>query len=593
MPGVEIPAGMTPLTHAPAPDASVGESGIPSPAAANRPLVNILIEFTDVPPNLAHDDLYFETMMFGPRPSLRDYYEEITYGKFSWTEAHPSCGVLDPGNDGVWPCFYLSAHTQAWGVANVQALAAEAMLLADPDINYALHDTDFSGTVEPNELTINIITSGVAGDMGGGSPWSHMWNAGPVGPVDGVMLNGQYSMTSEYNPMGTTAHELGHQVGLPDLYDTDGGSDGIGNYGLMGGGSWCGPTHPIAWSKWMKGWIVSTITVSANGYYDVHDVETTEDVYRLWRPDMGPEEFWVENRWKGSSYDGIPRPGFPGKVLPDEGLLITHLDWTRFADQTLEEWKFIDVECMDSPSSHFVDADDLDREWNRGDATDLWGGTHWSGNHGWVATYDFHGYSTPCDSKLYAGGVSRIDVRDIPPPGPTMRVLLSIIEWYLSDWPHPFIDQTGSLDTAFIVGSTAPHGPYNWQAWTADVLGGIGIGTRLGLDAWNDGWVEWFVDTDVAAYAPGPIVTVNWPMITKGAVITIGGAMHYDAEADKFVLVAYGNTAKGTQAACFAIQHYFPFPQQVRGVILRWDDLNGNNFVDFADIPFWIIETWP
>jgi len=623
-------------------------------------------------------------MMFGPRPSLRDYFEEVSYGKFSYTPAHPATGVLDPGNDGVWPHFYMSGFTQAnmWivlGVTrnwpNIRALAAQAMQLADPDINYALHDTDADGFVEPDELTINIITSGKAADMGGLSPWSHMyWTNGPVPTADGVQIfdpalvaidgvgGAQYSMTSEDNPMGTTAHELGHQLGLPDLYDYDvlpaEPSEGIGNYGLMGGGGWCGPTHPTAWSKWWLGWIFSFTWIGANGYYDIHDVETNEEAYALYRGGgpfpMGNEFFLVENRWKGTSYDSIPGPY--GHTLPDEGILIYHIDYGVWGPppppwnpNDVEEHKFIDVECMDSPSSHFVNADDLDKEWDRGDATDLWGGRHWSFNHGWVDTYDFHGYSTPCDSKLYSGLVSRIDVRDIPPPSPTMTVLLSIIEWYLSDWPFPFVSPNpGELDTAFIVGSTAPHGPYNWQAWTADVLGGIGISSRLGLDAWNDGWVEWFVDTDVAAYAPGPIVTVNWPTITKGAIITIGGpavnimtlryeqfsphdpvpfymtglpgspvihsdltgndygtvpgpggsdhfiyAMHYDAEADKFVLVAYGNTAKGTQAACFAIQHYFPFPQQVRGVILRWDDLNGNNFVDFADIPFWIIETWP
>ncbi len=41
---------------------------------------------------------------------------------------------------------------------------------------------------------------------------------------------------------GVFAHEMGHAAfGLPDLYDTDNSSEGLGNWSLMAGGSWNGP----------------------------------------------------------------------------------------------------------------------------------------------------------------------------------------------------------------------------------------------------------------------------------------------------------------------------------------------------------------
>ena len=37
----------------------------------------------------------------------------------------------------------------------------------------------------------------------------------------------------ERNPLGVWCHEFGHELGLPDYYDTDGSSEGkpLGNYG--------------------------------------------------------------------------------------------------------------------------------------------------------------------------------------------------------------------------------------------------------------------------------------------------------------------------------------------------------------------------
>ena len=58
------------------------------------------------------------------------------------------------------------------------------------------------------------------------------------------------------------AHEFGHAFGLPDLYGVGGAHSGIGNWGLMGTGSWgCNgaspqlPCHMSAWSKSILGWV--------------------------------------------------------------------------------------------------------------------------------------------------------------------------------------------------------------------------------------------------------------------------------------------------------------------------------------------------
>src|SRR5690606_4683109 len=58
--------------------------------------------------------------------------------------------------------------------------------------------------------------------------------------------------------IGVLAHETGHALGLPDLYDYDGSSQGIGAWGLMGTGSHAtrySPAHLDAWSKEQLGWV--------------------------------------------------------------------------------------------------------------------------------------------------------------------------------------------------------------------------------------------------------------------------------------------------------------------------------------------------
>src|SRR5207244_1002183 len=80
--------------------------------------------------------------------------------------------------------------------------------------------------------------------------WSHRWavlDADPTTPgsqsqtADGVQIYG-YTMESEDFVIGTVAHEFGHDLGLPDLYDTDGSSAGAGIWYIMSLGSWNGAT---------------------------------------------------------------------------------------------------------------------------------------------------------------------------------------------------------------------------------------------------------------------------------------------------------------------------------------------------------------
>lgn len=110
--------------------------------------------------------------------------------------------------------------------------------------------------------------------------WSHRWAAnqaglGVDGPADHPKAGGvrigdtdiwirDYTTEPENGGLGVFAHEFGHDLGLPDYYDTDGGDNGTAFWTLMSSGSWLGhgdgtigttPNHMGATEKLFLGWL--------------------------------------------------------------------------------------------------------------------------------------------------------------------------------------------------------------------------------------------------------------------------------------------------------------------------------------------------
>ncbi|MFD6176055.1 MULTISPECIES: immune inhibitor A domain-containing protein [unclassified Isoptericola] len=110
--------------------------------------------------------------------------------------------------------------------------------------------------------------------------WSHRWavnqaGLGKVGPADFPKVGGikigdsdvwirDYTTEPENGGLGVFAHEFGHDLGLPDYYDTAGGDNGTAFWNLMSSGSWLGhgdgtigttPNHMGATEKMFLGWL--------------------------------------------------------------------------------------------------------------------------------------------------------------------------------------------------------------------------------------------------------------------------------------------------------------------------------------------------
>ena len=228
--------------------------------------------------------------------------------------------------------------------------------------------------------------------------------------------------------VGVMAHEYGHVMGLPELYDPNPPkidynedevvndldnaylSAGIGKWGVMGHGPWGwfrvaldGPTAMSAWSRMKVGW-GSPVTVESDmSNVEIRDITSSaSSIYKI--PISGSEYFLVENRQNTHSEEGVG--SYYDDYAPASGLAIWHVDEKVYdekenpvVDSNNNEFhKFVDLECADglfsdkgynpnnipsSPNS-VSGGDNLDyssidsyREsynGNLGDSTDMWNG---------------------------------------------------------------------------------------------------------------------------------------------------------------------------------------------------------------------------
>jgi M6 family metalloprotease-like protein len=168
--------------------------------------------------------------------------------------------------------------------------------------------------------------------------WSHQWDlSSPVSTGDGVSFK-VYTIQPEYtsNPgdssMGVFAHEFSHVLGLPDLYDTSGQTNGVGDWSLMASGAWKGtgaandgtaPAPLLAWERLKIGgtgagkWITVTELASA-GTQQIADVETSGEVFKLvLEASAGKRQYLlVEGKAASASFQWY---------VPGSGILVSHI----------------------------------------------------------------------------------------------------------------------------------------------------------------------------------------------------------------------------------------------------------------------------
>ncbi|MEJ2722163.1 MAG: M6 family metalloprotease domain-containing protein, partial [bacterium] len=257
-----------------------------------------------------------ESKLFTPDTgtSMTDLYYEMSYGNltvagtvYDWVDVAQNDTYYEGGCNGLCS----SAKTGQFILELLQA--------NDPSVDFGLYDNDGpdglpnSGDDDGFVDFIAIVHPETGGECGGSNLWSHRWvvggwpefgatayNYGSPWNTNDPCANGGVIKVWDYTLMpalgsgggcgtgmteiGVYCHEFGHAFGLPDFYDTNGGSEGIGEWGLMGSGNWQTPTNPAhmtAYSKSELGWIIPTDVGPVTQAYSINNVEAHSEAYKL------------------------------------------------------------------------------------------------------------------------------------------------------------------------------------------------------------------------------------------------------------------------------------------------------------------------
>ncbi|MET8576440.1 immune inhibitor A domain-containing protein [Streptomyces sp. NPDC005012] len=243
-----------------------------------------------------YNQKHFEDLYFGEGESLKTYYEKQSSGRYS-VDGEVSDWVKVPYNEARYgsnlcdPCAWNAVQDglNAWFDAESAKGASTAELkarLAEYD-QWDRYDHDGDGDFNEADGYIDhfqVVHAGEDESAGGGAQgedaiWAHRWyafgtDAGRTGPefnkLGGTQIGdtgiwvGDYTIQPENGGLGVFAHEYGHDLGLPDHYDTNGGENSTGFWTLMSSGSWLGtgdgqignlPGDMNAWDKLQLGWL--------------------------------------------------------------------------------------------------------------------------------------------------------------------------------------------------------------------------------------------------------------------------------------------------------------------------------------------------
>lgn len=416
----------------------------------------MLLNFSDTSSSFSRSD--FNDFLFNDNKGLTAYYDEVSYGNLT----------IQGGSSGVVDWVKLPENHRFYGKNNSAGYDANIGVMIEDALNLADRNVDFSQYAdENNDCTVDLIAFIYQGNgehqaVGASDDiWAHKYSldyleaegdgngeyetddACPADNSKNMVIN-DYFVAPELSTaggranVGTFAHEFGHVFGLPDLYDTNGSTDGstagAGNWSLMASGSKNGanrdgesPAHISAWGKYMLGWIDP---VKVNGT-DLSDFELNESANNaeaiLFENPLNSEEYFIVENKNQRGFDAY---------TPGKGLLVWHIDDDLAAPGANYQTKSgvntvaCDLGYQDCSDYHngvaIVSADywfDMEDDFNDGDEHDTFGNDGDGGSNEYGSSQDWDtefSSNEEVSSNWWDNSTSEFSISNISVKGDTM-----------------------------------------------------------------------------------------------------------------------------------------------------------------------------
>ena len=588
----------------------------------------ILFRFKNTPASEIRPASQFDDVLFAPSPTgasagrpytYASYYAELSNGLLAVQGKTYGYAALDsnevtytgvPGTCTRNPYAGSTDCNGLWSnsaLARMQAGLIQALGKLDSQIDWTQYDSDGDGFVDLVAF-MQPALDGACGPKGNNHLWSHRYALGPYRTHSTTVVNGQtvnvkvsdYILesgvggasgcdTTAIMPIGTVAHETGHGFGLPDLYDTDGSSEGVGEFSLMGSGNYTSPSSPSrmdAWSLNELGWVIVTPLTTA-GAHTFGPAKRGVDT-ALFVPVGGSnprgEYFLLENRQGALSDSAMIRyhcqVWFASANPPTScggGLIVWHVDSAQLADGRNTPGPNNDFNHVNVGSIHGLDPVQADGFGNldadpatrcypgapfvgcsdRGDAGDLYPGT--TGN----ATLSIT--TLPSDGLNSAGcpGFSLDTISQVVHNGAVRFVLnTSPQSLAVTTAPRLAAGQWGySYNT--VLSAACGGGNYGWSVTAGTPPPGLSLSPGGVLSGWP---------TDTGAYTFQVSVTDGTQTAARGMTLHVG---------------------EPSLTLQQVVNLEFQGPAAANGDQTRYLDLQGNrnDMFDIGDFLRWLVRT--
>ena len=312
----------------------------------------ILVSYTDVKIQEKHTQAVFNDMFNkegysdgGHIGSVRDYFKAQSYGQFEIDFDVVGPYTLEHERK------YYGENQNGGGDKRLGEMIAEAVKLADNDVNYKYYDWDDDGEVDQ----VFIVFAGFGEASGPGLEdciWPVEWylsssDYGRTIRLDGVRID-QFACSCELNGVsgtqlggiGTACHEFSHCLGLPDFYDTRNGIEadetnfGMDSWSVMDYGCYNGTYDPssgytnanipsgyTSYERMFCGWLEPRELADGCKVNDMWALTDSAQAYIIYNDANHDEYYLLENRQK-TSWD---------KAGGGHGLLVIHVDYKASA----------------------------------------------------------------------------------------------------------------------------------------------------------------------------------------------------------------------------------------------------------------------